>query len=393
MKLQILVPQYKEDERLIGKLLDSIELQRNIDFNDIGVIIVNDGSDVILNPFFLQKYKFKIDYIRNEHKGVSATRNRALKEATADYVMFCDADDMFYHPLALQLIINSAEEKKPDCIYSTFIEEVPDQQHKGKFLYNARPQAFVFVHGKVYRRQFLLDKNIWWDEELTLHEDGYFNGLALAQVPKDKLLYCNEPFYLWCNNNESVSRKTPTFVLDTYNNNLLAQDKLITKLLPVNIYEAINLTAIQLFQTYFLLTGTFLEWSNDEKQLEAFRNRLKTELDATEKRFAEFYDKFKDCYKHVIQKERERLFLSTKNGASIFNNNDSKMEDFEKWLVEFKKKHNIEFDDTAVVIPEETKEENNDIIEAEVKEIKEDVKDIQENIQKEEKENSNETKM
>ena len=393
MKLQILVPQYKEDERIIKKLLDSIELQRNIDFNDIGVIIVNDGSDVILNPFFLQKYKFKIDYIRNEHKGVSATRNRALKEATADYVMFCDADDMFYHPLALQLIINNVKEKQPDCIYSTFIEEIPDNQHPGSFLYNARQQAFVFVHGKVYRRQFLLEKDIWWDEELTLHEDGYFNGLALAQVPKDKLVYCNEPFYMWCNNSESVSRKTPTFVLDTYNNNLLAQDKLISKLLPVNIYEAINLTAIQLFQTYFLLTGTFLEWSNDEKQPEAFRSRLKTELDATEKRFAEFYDKFKDCYKHVVQKERERLFLSTKNGASIFNNNDSKIEDFEKWLVEFKKKYNIKFDDTAIVIPEELKEENINVIDAEVKDVKEDVKDIPENIQKKAKEDSDEAKM
>lgn len=393
MKLQILVPQYKEDERVISKLLDSIKLQKNISFKDIGVVIVNDGSDIILDPYFLNKYPFKIDYIRAEHKGVSATRNRALKESTADYVMFCDADDMFYHVLALQLIIKNIKEKQPDCIYSTFVEEIPDSQHPGSFLYNARQQAFVFVHGKVYRREFLLEKDIWWDEELTLHEDGYFNGLALAQVPKDKLIYCNEPFYMWCNNSESVSRKTPTFVLDTYNNNLLAQNKLISKLLPINVYEAVNLTAIQLFQTYFLLTGTFLEWSNDEKQPEAFRNKLKQELDSTEKRFAEFYDKFKDCYKHVIQKERERLFLTTKNGASIFNSNDSKIEDFEKWLVEFKKKYNIEFDDTAIVIPEETKEENTDVIEAEVKEVKEDVKDLPENIQKEAKEDSDEAKM
>ena len=348
MKLQILVPQYREDERIISKLLDSIELQRNIDFRDIGVIIVNDGSDVILNPFFLQKYKFRIDYIRDEHKGVSAARNRALKEATADYVMFCDADDMFYHSLAIQLIIRECGSKKPDCFYSTFIEEVPDQQHPGKFLYNARPQAFVFVHGKVYNRKFLLDRNIWWDEELTLHEDGYFNGLALAQVPKDKLVYCNEPFYMWCNNGESVSRKTPTFVLDTYNNNLLAQDKLITKLLPVNIYEAINLTAIQLYQTYFLLTGTFVDLSNDKTQLENVRTKIKQELESTENRFAEFYDKFKDCYKHVIQSDRERLFDSTKNGSSIFNQHDYTLKDFEKWLITFKKKHNIEFDDSAI---------------------------------------------
>ena len=388
MILQILIPQYKETERDIEKLLESIELQRNIDFNDIGAIIVNDGTDVILDPSFLNKFKFKIKYIRGEHKGVSAARNTALKEATADYVMFCDADDMFYHPLALQLIIREVTQKSPDCIYSTFIEEIPDTKNPGKFIYNARQQAFVFVHGKVYKREFLLEKNIWWDEELILHEDGYFNGLALAQVPRDKLIYCSEPFYMWCNNKNSVSRQSPTFVLDTYNNNLLAQDKLISKLLPVNIHEAINLTAIQLFQTYFLLTGTFLDWSKDEKQSEVLREKIKQNLDLTEKRFAEFYDKFKDCYKHVTQKERERLFLSTKNGASIFNNNDSKMEDFEKWLIEFKKKYNFDFDDSAIIIPEESKKEkveDKEIIDTETKEVEDNVKNNQEDIQKKEK--------
>ena len=370
MFLQILIPQYKEDERVISKLLNSIELQRNIDFKDIGVIIVNDGSDIILKNAFLNEYPFRIDYIRNEHKGVSATRNRALKEATADYVMFCDADDTFYHNLALQLIIRECSEKKPDCLYSTFVEEVPDQQHPGKFLYNARQQAFVFVHGKVYRRQFLIENEIYWDEELTLHEDGYFNGLALGQIKKDKLVYCNEPFYMWCNNKNSVSRQSPTFVLDTYNNNLLAQDKLISKLLPVNIYEAINLTAIQLFQTYFLLTGTFLEWSKDEKQPENLREKVKQKLDLTEKRFAEFYNKFKDCYKHVIQKERERLFLSTKNGSSIFNTNNNSLEDFENWLIEFKKKYNIEFDDTPIELPKAEEKKDDNVIDAEVVEEK-----------------------
>lgn len=370
MKLQILVPQYKEDERVIGKLLDSIKMQRNIDFNDIGVIIVNDGSDIILKHSFLEDYPFRIDYIKNEHKGVSATRNRALKEATADYIMFCDADDMFYHSLAIQLILRECVNKKPDCLYSTFIEEVPDQKHPGKFLYNARQQAFVFVHGKVYRREFLIENDIWWDEELTLHEDGYFNGLALGQIKKDNLIYCNEPFYMWCNNSESVSRKTPTFVLDTYDQNLIAQDRLITKLLPKNIYEAINLTAIQLYQTYFLLTGTFVDLSKDEKQPEQFREKLAKELENIDNMIATFYEKFKDCYRHVIKQERERLFLSTKGGASIFNNHDYKLEDFENWLVEFKKKHNIEFDDTPIELPKAEEKKDDNVIDAEVGEKK-----------------------
>ena len=160
MVLQLLIPQYRETERDIQKLLDSIKLQRGIKFNDIGVIIVNDGSDITLNENFLNQYPFEIRYLKIKHSGVSAARNAALKAATADYVMFCDADDMFYHALAIHYIINTVSSKEVDCIYSTFMEEIPDAAKPGEFTYNIRPQAFVFVHGKVYRRQFLLDKDI-----------------------------------------------------------------------------------------------------------------------------------------------------------------------------------------------------------------------------------------
>ena len=58
MKLQILIPQYEETDEIVKPLLDSIAIQQNIDFNDIGVIIVNDGSDVHLSDDFLQSYPF-----------------------------------------------------------------------------------------------------------------------------------------------------------------------------------------------------------------------------------------------------------------------------------------------------------------------------------------------
>ena len=97
MKLQILIPQYKETDEILKPLLDSIALQQSIDFKEIGVIIVNDGSNVKLTSNLLHSYPYKIKYYQAPHKGVSATRQYALDRATADYVMFCDADDMFYN--------------------------------------------------------------------------------------------------------------------------------------------------------------------------------------------------------------------------------------------------------------------------------------------------------
>ena len=124
MKLQILVPQYKETDEIIKPLLDSIAIQQNVDFNEIGVIIVNDGSDVHLTDELLNSYPFKIEYYLEEHRGVSGTRNSCLDHAEADYVMFCDADDMFYNACGLWIIFRETEiDKGFDSLVSVFIEE------------------------------------------------------------------------------------------------------------------------------------------------------------------------------------------------------------------------------------------------------------------------------
>ena len=44
MKLQLLIPQYRETDAVIRPLLDSVALQQNVDFQEIGAVIVNDGS-------------------------------------------------------------------------------------------------------------------------------------------------------------------------------------------------------------------------------------------------------------------------------------------------------------------------------------------------------------
>ena len=76
MKLQILIPQYKETDEVVKPLLDSIAIQQNVDLkNEVGVIIANDGSDVLLSDELLGSYPFDVTYIMAPHQGVSATRN------------------------------------------------------------------------------------------------------------------------------------------------------------------------------------------------------------------------------------------------------------------------------------------------------------------------------
>ena len=162
MKLQILVPQHRETEEIIKPLLDSIEVQQKVDLGkDVGVIIVNDGTDVRLSGEFLDRYSFEIQYHCNERerRGVSATRNAALDHATADYVMFCDADDMFLNACGLYIVFREMEGGGFDSLTSAFTEETRHPETR-EVVYINREMDSTFVHGKVYRRKFLLEKGI-----------------------------------------------------------------------------------------------------------------------------------------------------------------------------------------------------------------------------------------
>ncbi len=282
MKLQILVPQYKETDEIIKHLLDSIAIQQNIDFKELGVIICNDGSDVFLTEDFLKSYPFEIQYHKEKHRGVSGTRNACFDYATADYVMFCDADDMFFNACGLWILFREMDSGF-DSLVSVFVEE-SHMQDTGEVLYINREMDSTFVHGKVHRRGYLLDKNIRWNENLTIHEDSYFNILC-QNLSKD-VKYCQTSFYLWRWRDESVCRHDEKYILKTYNNLIDSNDALIDQFLSRGAQDkATFYTAFMIFDAYYTMNKP--EWINQEN---------KEYRDNTELRFAEYYKKHKEMW-------------------------------------------------------------------------------------------------
>jgi len=282
MKLQILIPQYKETEDVIKPLLDSIALQQRIDLNEVGVIICNDGTDVRLSDEFINSYPFKVEYYLCEHRGVSATRNACLDKATADYVMFCDADDMFYNMCGLWIVFREIDNGGFDSLVSAFIEETktPD----GQFVFANHDMDSTFVHGKIHRRQYLLDQNIRWNPNLTIHEDSFFN--ILCQNCSQNVKYSQTPFYLWRWRDDSVCRHDPKYILKTYNNMLDSNDALIDEFIKRGIMDkAAFYTCFMVFDAYYTMNKP--EWVHQDNQ------QYRT---AVEKRFKAWFKKHKKMW-------------------------------------------------------------------------------------------------
>lgn len=316
MKLQFLIPQYKETDEIVKPLLDSIALQQNVDFSEIGVIICNDGTDVHLSDELINGYPFEVQYHKEQHRGVSATRNACLDYAVADYVMFCDADDMFYNMCALWIIFKEIAIGF-DSLVSCFTEETRHPETK-EVLYINHDMDSTFVHGKVHRRQYLIDKGIRWNDRLTIHEDSYFN--IQCQSLSENVKYCTTPFYLWRWRDESVCRHDPKYILKTYNNMIDSNDALIESLKEKGASKAIFYVVFMIFDAYYTMNKP--EWINQENKEYRY---------ATEKRFADYYRKWKSEWNKVPIQEKMQVSQGIR-GRSVNEGMQMETMTIDAWL-------------------------------------------------------------
>lgn len=106
-KVSVIIPTYNL-ARYINETVDSVLGQT---YKNYEIIIVDDGSTDNTKEA-LSEYGGKITYIFQENQGVSAARNKGIKEAKGEYIAFLDADDLWLKDkLELQIgLMNSNPE-------------------------------------------------------------------------------------------------------------------------------------------------------------------------------------------------------------------------------------------------------------------------------------------
>lgn len=291
MKLDIIVPHYKEPWNVCKYLFDTISTQRGVLFDNIRVILVNDGDSILFGSmeeamYKLSEYPFTVDYIVKEHAGVSAARNAGLDASDADYVMFCDIDDGFLNNYALHLIFSSMQEGFDYCI-SNFIEETFNADGNPQIV--THNEDLTFMHGKVYRRQFLIDNDVRFDERMTKHEDGYFNMLmySTTQFVKGKVKKISTPIYIWRWNNNSVVRSDrEDFVLKTY------EDVMLTRTGICRIQKERGMD--DFFKASVCMTVLNSYYDHQKSRYHMAKNEK--HLRKAEKAFRAFWMEFKDVF-------------------------------------------------------------------------------------------------
>lgn len=273
-KLDLIVTHYQESISVFNKFFWSLKMQRLIDWNDIRIILVQDGPIEGLTLKGTSEYWSNINQkfgvpcefrgeLHSENRGVSAARNTGLKASDAKWVLFCDCDDFFATPYALKDILNVLDTDDFDVLNGKFYAEfgcgklsgIMEQLGKNIIVKIEHPSS-MFIHCKVIRRKFLEEHDLWFPEDMPFAEDVVFNVKVNLRVPKGRTgdITATAPLYVWTYRKGSLSATPDVWEKDAYWNPV-KHLKLLPEFREWSDYQTYLSMVAHSFYSYYLHPG------------------------------------------------------------------------------------------------------------------------------------------
>ncbi|WP_145410987.1 glycosyltransferase [Paenibacillus xylanexedens] len=205
--VSVIIPVYNAANK-IRKTLSSI-LNQTMDFNKIEVILVDDKSTdtsvELINTYVSNYTNVKLYQLATNSGSPSKPRNLGVKKAQSDYIIFLDSDDTL-HEHSCQQLYNAVLESNLDIVRGYL------QVIKGNSRYTANRldvssvlkmskqdliQNFVSKQSStvvgIYRKQFLIEKEVFFDDTIRMGEDTLF--LSKCYVSTSRISYIDVCIY------------------------------------------------------------------------------------------------------------------------------------------------------------------------------------------------------
>jgi len=215
-KISVIVPVYNV-EKYLKECVDSI---LNQTIKNLEIILVDDGSldnsGTICDSYALKDERIKV--IHKKNGGLSSARNAGLDNATGEYIMFCDSDDMFF-PSSCEVMFNEIEKTKADYVIGNYINCDEDSKLWDNPVFNKEKynnfkldikdykKSFFIMNSsacnKIYRKSFLDKLNLRFVEKVPA-EDAIFTTHCF--IHSKNVYYTNEVMYIYRQRiNDSIS--------------------------------------------------------------------------------------------------------------------------------------------------------------------------------------------
>lgn len=230
-KVSVVIPVYNAG-KFLRPCLDTLVNQTLRDIEFICILdCPTDSSDKIVEEYAAKDNRFVV--IRNKRNlHIGESRNVGIRAARGEYIGFSDHDDT--HELVMyEKLYYQASNSSKDVVLSGTLASVLSQKRHVKSNDIVVDWAMaIFLHKalqvttNLYKRNFLIDNNIYFDDTKQFNiEDGFFNLRVLCKIQKtDNIAIVNRYFYNRvlhdCNTSSNPehrsSQKTVCFLSKTY---------------------------------------------------------------------------------------------------------------------------------------------------------------------------------
>lgn len=211
--VSVIVPVFRA-EKYLSRCLNSICAQT---YCNLEIILIDDGSPdnsgIICDDYAAKDNRIRV--IHKQNAGVSAARNDGLDVATGEFITFVDSDD-YIAPEMYGTLVRMIESENADIAICGFAKE----RTPGKFesywkegislTLSLQEQLECLLTNKYYCcscGEMLFRSNVISEIRFDTTKKHNEDLLFIYEVMKStrKAVYTSEPFYYYCNNQESAT--------------------------------------------------------------------------------------------------------------------------------------------------------------------------------------------
>jgi glycosyltransferase involved in cell wall biosynthesis len=265
-RLELIVTHWNEPWVVCEKFFQMLDVQRGMRGEEVRVTLVQDGQDTAIDTARLMKrYPFLSGIVTIPHGGISAARNAGIDAAQAEWIMFCDCDDMFYTADALRRTLDALEDagERADLVWAPIVIE--NRTTDGVWYRQEQGWNHIFIHGKCYRLAWIREKGIRFDERLAYSEDSLWGATVALEIDPERIGKIREATYMWCLRGGSC---TSDQQLQARNRENLARHRCYMPEICMargRAYEALTHAARGIFDAYHELCGGTFDPEEREK--------------------------------------------------------------------------------------------------------------------------------
>lgn len=230
--VSVIIPMYNS-QRYIQSCITSV---LNQTFREFEIICVDDCStdDTVKIVAEMAQQDRRIRLVRHARNSGAASepRNTGMRMSRGKYIAFLDSDDM-YTPTALAELVSIGEKFQADVVHTEQVyfpeNQVIDVTPQTKFTTFSKEKGgfckepmletdnlaqrvqmfyqgrfFGWVHNKLYRRDYIMEKNLRFDALLT-SEDIVFYFKVICTAPR--IVRVPNIIYIYRHNPNSITRK------------------------------------------------------------------------------------------------------------------------------------------------------------------------------------------